>query len=528
MGQGVGGLLGCVGKRPENDLRPGFLQCLDFVLACRGERQLAVESPMPQVFGQRQIQFLRAHRTDDPARLSERKLLVQLRVPHVAIENGDPSRAPAHQRRRIEIDADQRFLPPQQAFRQSPPIIAQAHQDHIDRRRVRIRIDGVLAIGISPLEDAQRSREELIQRPRIENHVCGGKDRDHADESDQAHGFRRDMAERQPQSRDDQRKLADLRHRQAGQETGPAAVAHGAHDRHYDQRIAYQHKDGKHGGFAQLFPDGRPIQPRAQIDEKKQQQKIAQTGQPRADRIAVACRGQRHTGQKRPHFLAESQPFARRAEEHRPGDGEQGQHLLRIRQPTRHPGKDVFHQHGDDGQQSQSLGRNFERRRPGRIAACDRRSESRERHQRQDRRDVLHNQESQGDLSMQRIDLLFIRKQLDDDDRARKRERHRHVGCGNRLHAVCGGDNIADRGSEYDLAQPGGQRHGAGRADQRQIEFKTDDEQQQSDADLGQQFDLPIAGDDPQAGRPSQNARGQKHDQQRLTQFLADRSKRCR
>ena len=51
-----------------------------------------------------------------------------------------------------------------------------------------------------------------------------------------------DLSEPQAKSRQDQRKFGDLSHREASQEASSAPIAHHAHDRHHDQRVANQHK----------------------------------------------------------------------------------------------------------------------------------------------------------------------------------------------------------------------------------------------------------------------------------------------
>jgi hypothetical protein len=45
---------------------------------------------------------------------------------------------------------------------------------------------------------------------------------------------------------------------------------------------------------------------------------------------------------------------------------------------------------------------------------------------------ILHDQEAERDLAVQRIDLALVRQQLDDDDGRGKGQGHRHVEAGDR------------------------------------------------------------------------------------------------
>ena len=51
-----------------------------------------------------------------------------------------------------------------------------------------------------------------------------------------------DVAEGHAHRHEDDGELADLRHRQPGQEAGALAIAHVAHDGHHDQRVADEHE----------------------------------------------------------------------------------------------------------------------------------------------------------------------------------------------------------------------------------------------------------------------------------------------
>ena len=68
------------------------------------------------------------------------------------------------------------------------------------------------------------------------------------------------MAETDAHGDEDDGKLADLRHRQPGEKAGALAIAHVAHDRHDDQRVADQHEQRQHEGWQQLVAEGGEVQ----------------------------------------------------------------------------------------------------------------------------------------------------------------------------------------------------------------------------------------------------------------------------
>jgi hypothetical protein len=127
-----------------------------------------------------------------------------------------------------------------------------------------------------------------------------------------------DVTQRDAHGHEDDGELADLRHGQPGQEAGALAVAHVAHDRHDDQRIADQHEERQHHRRPDLTAERREVELGAEVDEEEQQQEVADAGQPRVHRLAVGGGGQREAGQEGARLLAEARPLAQRRRAPRP------------------------------------------------------------------------------------------------------------------------------------------------------------------------------------------------------------------
>ena len=111
-----------------------------------------------------------------------------------------------------------------------------------------------------PLEDTQWTLQPGIKLIRSQDHVSRERDRDHTHQGDQADFHFSDLSEPQAKSRQDQRKFGDLSHREASQEASSAPVAHHAHDRHHDQRVANQHKQRQHQRRPELHTRCREVE----------------------------------------------------------------------------------------------------------------------------------------------------------------------------------------------------------------------------------------------------------------------------
>ena len=422
--------------------------------------------------------------------------------------------------------------PRPQPLGQAAAVVAQSDEDDVHRRVHRASraggVAGGFAIRILALEDSQHRRKELVQRLRVKNHVRGSENRDDAHQCDQAHRLPRDVPQRNAERPDDQRELADLGHRQTGQEARAAPIAHRAHDDQDDQGIAEEHEQRQPQRGPELGPHGRPVQAGTEVDEEEQQQEVPQAHQLGADRIAELGRRQGDAGQKRADLLAESQTFTGGSDQHRPGNREEHEHLLRLGELCQQPRQNVSHEQADADQKTRPLEGHEQRRRHGRLATRQARAEGRQGYEGQDGRDVLHDQEPHGDAPVQRVDLPLVRQELDDDDRAGERQRHRNVDRADHGQPQGQRDDEPDDGSEDDLAQTGGQGHRAGGADQVQVQPQPDDEQQQGDPDGRQQLDLLVVANHAQTGRARQDPGCQEHDDQGLAQTLAEDAKHCR
>jgi hypothetical protein len=119
---------------------------------------------------------------------------------------------------------------------------------------------------------------------------------------------------------------------------------------------------------------------------------------------------------------------------------------------------------------------------------------------------------------VQRIDLTFIREQLDDDDRAREREGDGDVERRGEVEAEGRRDREPDERRERHLAESGGDGHRPDRPNHVDIEPEPHDEQEQRNADAGQQFDLGVGRDQSDAGRADDEADEDERDNQRLAE----------
>ena len=204
------------------------------------------------------------------------------------------------------------------------------------------------------------------------------------------------MADGHAHGDEDDRELADLRHRQPGHEPGALAVAHVSHDRHDDQRVADQHEQREHYGGRQLAAQGAEIHLGAQVDEEEQQQEVAQARQPGIDRLTKRQRGQREAGQEGPHLLAEAQPLAARGQRGAPGHGEDQKQLLRRSHPVQQPRQHITHQQADPDHDQCQLDRHFQQLpRPATFAGAG--ALGADHHHRDHHRDVLDDQEAHRD-----------------------------------------------------------------------------------------------------------------------------------
>ena len=122
---------------------------------------------------------------------------------------------------------------------------------------------------------------------RIEDHVGRQGDGGQAHQRRQAQSLNVDVAERNTHRDEDDRELADLRDGQPGEKTSSFAVAHAADDRHDDHRVTDEDEDRQHDRRPDLSTQGRKFQFGPQIEEEKQQQKVADAGNTSRDGVAV-------------------------------------------------------------------------------------------------------------------------------------------------------------------------------------------------------------------------------------------------
>ena len=100
--------------------------------------------------------------------------------------------------------------------------------------------------------------------------------------------------------------------------------------------------------------------------------------------------------------------------------------------------------------------------------------------------DVLDDQKTDGDPTVEGIDFPFVGEQLDNDDGAGKGEGYCHVQRGHHRQTQAQGQKEADYRGKQDLAQSGGQGHPTHGFNQMKIQLEAHHEQQQGYAHMGQ------------------------------------------
>jgi hypothetical protein len=224
---------------------------------------------------------------------------------------------------------------------------------------------------------------------------------------------------------EDQRELADLRHRQPGEEAGALAVAHRPHDGEHDQRVADQHEQREHDRRRRSCAPSSDRSSVAPSAMKKNSSRKSRSGASRADdRLAVGRGGERDARQQAAELLAEPDRFADRAKIAACAIAKDEQ-LRRARQPLRQRVGDVAHEQPRPGRGARCR----IRARPSgfRLAVARADADGRQHDHREYDDEVLDDQEAERDLAVQRVDLALVRQQLDDDDRAGERQRDRDV-----------------------------------------------------------------------------------------------------
>jgi len=387
--------------------------------------------------------------------------------------------------------------------------------------RPALGLDFQLAVGPFALEHAEPGREAFVERLREQDHVSRQHDGHQPDQGGQPQRLRPDMAEGDAHGDENDGELADLRHGQPGEKAGALAITHVAHDRHDDQRIADQHEQRQHDGRQDLVAERGEIQPAAEVDEEEQQHEVADAGQARVHRFTIGRRGQRKAGDEGSGLLAETDVVAQRGEPGAPGNGEDQQQFLRARHAADQRRQHVAHQHvHQDGRACQTQQQRARDLGPAGIARA---AQGAHGHHRQHHGEVLDDQEADGDASVQRVQLVFVREQLDDDDGAGKGQRHGDVDCLHGALAHQQREREAEDDGEGQLPEPRGQRHRPDIADMREVQLEPDHEQQHGDADLGQQMDLFGGVDRAEHRRAKQNADHDVGNQQRLAQAHGNR-----
>jgi hypothetical protein len=304
---------------------------------------------------------------------------------------------------------------------------------------------------------------------------------------------------------------------------GALAEAHIAHDGEHDERIADKHEEGEDHGRADMGAEFAEIERHAQRDEEEEKQEVAQGGEPGGDRLAVARRGERDAGEQPAQLLAEAREFADGGKDGGHGDGEAEQELGRAGHALGQRIGDIAHEDDDEDEQREARAEH-----EGDVgdAALARRADSdgRQGDHGQHDDEVLHDEETQRDLAVQRIDLALVGEELHDDDGGGEGERDGDVEALHRAEAERQADQEAEHRGEGDLAEAGHQRDDAQRADQIHVELDADEEEQNRDAELGQELDLLPGLDDVEDRRSrDQPDRDEGHDQ-RLAQEHADKA----
>ncbi len=260
----------------------------------------------------------------------------------------------------------------------------------------------------------------------IGNHVGGGRDRHEPHHGDKPERVLVNVPERQPHGDEDERELADLRDGQARQKPSALAVAHPSHDGNDDKRVADQDEQGEHDGAGNMGAEQRQVEGGTEGDEEEQQQEIAQRREPRGDGLPVRGRCQRHPRQQTTHFLAEPDEIADGGEYRRLGNGEDHKKFGRPRQSLGERIGGVTDEQHNQPDQNDTRAENDEDI-AGAVPLPGADADGGQHDHGEDNHKVLHDQEAERDLAMQRVDLALIRQQLHDDDGAREGERDRDV-----------------------------------------------------------------------------------------------------
>lgn len=198
-----------------------------------------------------------------------------------------------------------------------------------------------------------------------------------------------------PSGRQDERELGDLRNGKTCQEAHPHRVAHHGHDRDDDQRVSDQHECREDHSLGDLSGGVGELQSRAEVEEEEQQQEVAQTDQPRAQRVANRCAGQRDPRQECSHLGAETEPFAQGGHRSGVGHPEEHEQFLGARDQGKQPGQHEPGHQPDPGEQSDPLEQNQRDPDPEVVAGVLAEGGERDHHQHDD--DVLHDQEAHRD-----------------------------------------------------------------------------------------------------------------------------------
>jgi hypothetical protein len=446
----------------------------------------------------------------------ERQGSGELRIFRVAVLNRQALGRRQAQGLGVEVDAEDREVVGLQLAVDGTAEPPQPQQDHIHPQRT-ADAGPEFAEGGGALQQAQGFLEPAIEPLRAQDHVGGEGDGDHPHQGDQAHLPLTQLAQLQPQRRQDQGELRDLGHGEARHQARAPPVAHRPHDRHHNQRVAHQHKQRQHQCGPQLQAGGRHIQPRAEINEEEQQQEIAQAREPGGDRLPVGGGGDRHTPQEGAHLLAEAHHIGQGRKTHGPGHREQHQQFLVLGQPAQQRRHHPAHRGG--GAQHEGAAHQQQPQRLAGDTAAFLQVEGGEQDHRQDHGDVLHHQKAHRNPAVQRIDLPLIGEQLHDDDRAGEGEAHGDVERRHRRIPQPEGDQKPEQGGEHDLAQARGQGHRPHRADQAHVELEPHHEQQHGDAHAGEQLQLAPPGHPVEGRRPYQDAGNDVADDQGLAQL---------
>jgi hypothetical protein len=256
------------------------------------------------------------------------------------------------------------------------------------------------------------------------------------------------VTEVEPQRGEDERELADLREREPGLERDPTAVALGDQQHAHEQWLRREHECRQHERQRQLRRGVARLELRPQVDEEEQEQHVAQRHEPGRDRVAIRRPRKRHTGDERAHLVTEPHFLTDRGQRDRPGEREEQQQIglasERVHDRPEHPAR----QRGDHDEEDQAPG-------------CDAHQCLRERapllpgrrdpDQHEDDEQVLHDEDPDREPPVQLVDLLAVREELDDHDRARERKPDPDVERGHERHAEGEGEQQAGGRDDDDL-----------------------------------------------------------------------------